>query len=280
MTRSVPDHGTASRYRGDPRAKKTWDPCRCEACTTAHRRACKIRDLRKARGIPGTQAADPIADHIDRLVASGRTMLDIERESRVDVRGLYNIRYRRQKTVRNATAIRILTLQPGCDPYLTDAAGTRRRLQALAAAGYSMAWTARQVGMSERGVQEIGRGRWATVTKPTRQAIADVYEQYATTCGPSSWTRAQAARHGWRDATYWDDMGRIDDPGFDPDKPLSRNELAALRREEIVHLAWCGYEPDQIHGRLGGELGLSTIQAIVLEYRTGQRRERRKPVAA
>ncbi|WP_405769210.1 hypothetical protein OG539_32620 [Actinacidiphila glaucinigra] len=279
--RYTPDHGTASRYRGDPRPKKSWAPCRCEPCRAAYRRRHKAVVLRKARGGEGRHPLEPVAAHIEKLIDSGWTVGGIEAAARVDRRGICNMRTGRQKTVQYATAARILALQPGGQPYLTDATGTRRRLRALATIGYSVTWTASQAGLSARGCQYICNGEWGQVTWATRQAIAAVYDQHAGTPGPSNWTRAYAAKRDWRDPQFWEDWGRIDDPTYDPaetQRPLKRNDLAALRRADVEHLASFGLTPEAIAERV--DLELSTIRDLVNAWRNGRKRDRRKELAA
>jgi AraC-like DNA-binding protein len=68
-------------------------------------------------------------------------------------------------------------------------------------------------------------------------------------------TRNKARREGWPDPLWWEDMGHIDDPDFDPaaavERELNRDELAALRRQEIAHLAAFGIPEHEIAQRLG-----------------------------
>jgi hypothetical protein len=77
-------------------------------------------------------------------------------------------------------------------------------------------------------------------------------------------------------------MGHIDDPDFDPTKaeqPLKRNELAEMRRDEIVHLARFGYSPEHIRMRLDGEVSLSHIREVIRTIHAGPRDRSTKAAA-
>jgi hypothetical protein len=120
--------------------------------------------------------------------------------------------------------------------------------------------------------------RHARVLSATASAMKTLYADWSITPGPSELSEQRAARFGWRDPQWWEDLGDLDDPGFDPstaDRVLNFHERAQLRREEIIHFAWHGDTPEQILARLNGEVSISTVRQIVQEWRTGQRRQRR-----
>lgn len=108
-----------------------------------------------------------------------------------------------------------------------------------------------------------------------------MYRRHEATPGPSEPARIAATAKGWLGAEAWD-ADTIDDPDTTPDlgdRVLNFHERATLRREEIIHLAWCGHEPEQILDRLNGEVSISTVRAIVHEWRTGQKRDRKQAAA-
>lgn len=106
-------------------------------------------------------------------------------------------------------------------PRLVDATGTRRRIEALGALG----WTGAQIGV-EMGVSgaQIGQLRaQRQVTRPLAARMVEVYERLATTRPPettrterhnASRQRNKAARLGWLPPLAWLD---IDDPDEHPD---------------------------------------------------------------
>lgn len=94
-----------------------------------------------------------------------------------------------------------------------DATGTRRRLQALCALG----WSFRELG-HRLGVDDALIGRWAratTVRRSTSTRVDELYEQLSGTVPPTT-TQAQrfsaararetARREGWVPPLAWDDI--------------------------------------------------------------------------
>jgi plasmid maintenance system antidote protein VapI len=171
--------------------------------------------------------------------------------------------------------------RPGEGAYV-DVTGAQRRIRALHRIGHPMQDMAAALDLHPDHVSRIAHGRMPNVTSATDRNIKALYAAWQTRPGRSGESQQRAIRHGWRDPQWWEDYGRIDDPAFNPDDiadELGFRERAALRREEIIHLAWCGHEPEQILDRLNNEVSISTVRQIVQEWRTGQKRDR-KAVAA
>lgn len=125
---------------------------------------------------------------------------------------------------RNAAKLRSWRIRTIVDgPILVDATGTRRRLQALMAIG----WTSTALAV---------RGGWCSpdsllqycqrtkVTARTRERVRDLYEDLCMTPGTSSTVRRLAARQGWAPPLAWeediDDPAAAPDLGTDPDPAL------------------------------------------------------------
>lgn len=100
-------------------------------------------------------------------------------------------------------------------PRLVDGIGTRRRLQALAAIGWTYAEIAARIGKNTPAVQRVAQGCDPRVRTVTAEAIRRVYEQLSMTPGPSTLVRGYATRHGWPPPLAWDD-DLIDDPDATP----------------------------------------------------------------
>lgn len=88
----------------------------------------------------------------------------------------------------------------------TGSAPSARRLQALAAVGYSTVEISRLTGLACRNLNDIRLGAKPYVTASTEQAIKTAYSKYATT--PSAdpragFTRAIARRNGYLSAMAW-----------------------------------------------------------------------------
>lgn len=135
-------------------------------------------------------------------------------------------------------------LKPG---RRVPAVGTHRRIQALAAVGYSLAWQARQLGWKPSNYWSIlDRSQ---VTARTAWAVADLYDAHAMTPAElpdAEETRRQARQRGWVSAAAWD---AIDDPDATPVLGERVRREVALA-EDAVELFEQGYEHDLVAERL------------------------------
>lgn len=281
-TKPLPDHGTLSRRK--------YHRCQCDKCRKADADYQRLRYRKQGYGTwQPLIDAGPVREHLAMLRQHGISYIRAAKLAGLYAptvgRLLYTVGGRPPvKRVRPETAAAILAVQPTGDARLmTDATGTIRRIQALGAHG----WPLRPLG-SRLGLHECTPGRLfaqATVYTTTATVIAAGYEELkdprpedrGITAGSAAKARNRAASLGWRDPGYWEDMGHIDDPAFYPEtaeQPLAGRELAAVRREEIVHLASYGVTPADILTRLGAEVSLGHIQGIVRELRTGRKRDR------
>ncbi|MGW2010941.1 hypothetical protein [Streptomyces nigrescens] len=264
--RPIPAHGTASRYRGDQRNNR-WQPCRCEPCRTASRRRRKTVELRVARGGTGRYEAGPVAAHIRRLFDAGWTQRQIADVAQVDRKTLFNAINQTYTTVNHQTARRILQLVPEYAGCQVNPTGAARRLQALAAIGWSLEWTCGQAGITTTAARYILGGGQKWVHRTTHEAIDRVYRTHCAIPGPSNWVRSHAARKGWVSPAAWDN---IDDPAAQPEAPspereLNKMELGRHRRQEIEHLASFGVAEHEIADRLG--MARAYVHDILRELR-------------
>lgn len=266
--RYMPPHGTQYRYRGA--RDGSWPGCRCDRCTTAHTRACKERDLARLRGTPARYPGGPVLDHIKMLNASGMSNDLIARQAAVSKNVVNDLVRGKTQACRRTRALRILAVQPGQfdDVAELPAAGTRRRVQALYAVGHSPVTIAAASGMSSSFVTHLANGGPTKVNGPSAAGVRTAYTQLSGVQGKSDAARRRAEEMGWPDPLWWEDLGDIDDPAFDPAtvaQELTRDELAALRREEIAHLASYGATPEEIAARLG--VGKDLVVARIRELR-------------
>lgn len=100
-------------------------------------------------------------------------------------------------------------------PAHVDSIGTARRLQALAAIGWSLDELTMYLGWPKGSVQNRRTARWPTVTRATADRVARVYDELSMTPGPSSRARDLAVRRGWSPPLAWND-DEIDDPAAKP----------------------------------------------------------------
>ncbi|MGW4786153.1 hypothetical protein [Streptomyces sp. NPDC004230] len=282
----LPPHGTAARGVGRP--GQGIPGCKCQPCRDAKVKADALRALANASGRPVRVPAAPVAAHVRSLLDAGMGWVRITQAAHCSQCTLSRL-LNGQELMRRTAAERILAVKYRPAPGRhVDATSTRRRVQALMAIGHTVAGIASESGV-DHGVITDTLGGSTTVRGKTADRIAAAYDWLSqhppTDVRPSAVTvsRNRAAREGWRDPSWWEDYGHIDDPTFDPDKAereLNFHERAKLRREEIEHLAWCGHEPEQILDRLNNEVSISTVRQIVQEWRTGVKRDRKQPQAA
>lgn len=277
----LPPHGTAARGTGRP--GQGIGGCKCQPCRDAKNKADQLRLLLNTSGRPVRIPAAPVADHIRELLAAGMGWPRITRAAHCSSCTIHRI-LGGQELMRRTAAERILAVKarPAPGRYV-DALGTRRRIQTLMAIGHTIVGIVREAGVDHSVINDVLQG-CATVRGRTADRIAAAYDWLSDR--PDTWSRKsatthsrnRAAREGWPPPAAWDD---IDDPACVPDTgegvALNRDELAALRREEVQHLASFGFTPEQIHKRLDEEVALSTIRGIVRELRTGQKRDRTQP---
>jgi plasmid maintenance system antidote protein VapI len=247
-----------------------------------------LRALANMSGQPVRVPAAPIADHLRNLLADGMGWPRICRAAHCSSSTIARL-LNGQEKVRRSVADRILAVKYRSAPgRIVDATGTRRRIQALLAIGHTITGLAEESDVDHSVINDVLNGA-LNVRGMTADRIAAAYDWLAVqppiTSRKSAATtsRKRAKREGWRDPQWWEDMGNINDPTFDPDeadRALNFFERAQLRREEIEHLAWCSHPPEQIVDRLNGEVSISTVRQIVQDWRTGQKRDRKKQAAA
>jgi hypothetical protein len=110
---------------------------------------------------------------------------------------------------------------------LLDATGTRRRLQALAVAGWHLRLLQSATGVSRSELGAVRRGDLPTVRAATHEAVRRAYERLSgSTPGDHGRqskdvvaTANRARRAGWVAAGRWGED--IDDPDATPDEPDS-----------------------------------------------------------
>ena len=282
----LPPHGTAARGTGRPRYGIAG--CKCQPCRDAKAKADALRVLANMSGRPVRVPAAPVAAHVRSLLDAGMGWVRITRAAHCSSCTISRI-LNGQELVRRTAAERILAVKYRPAPGRhVDATGTRRRLQALMAIGHTVAGIADESGVDCSVLHDVLGGA-ANVRGMTFDRIAAAYDWLSqqpptdVRAAAATVSRKRAAREGWPDPQWWEDYGGIDDPAFDPavaDAELNFHERAALRREEIIHLAWCGHEPEQILERLDNEVSISTVRQIVQEWRTVQNRDRKATAKA
>ncbi|MGI5274700.1 hypothetical protein ACQEUU_37085 [Nonomuraea sp. CA-218870] len=216
MARRKPQHGDYGRYTAG---------CRCTACTAACSRYVKRRLLLIERGEwQPWQDAAPVREHLLRLRAAGMSWKAIAEQTGVGTPNLVRATRPDRVRVRAAFARKVLAARITTDDLpdrrRVDSTGTRRRLQALIYAGWSVQHVAECAGLGRATVFEVLRR--PKVQASTARAIRGAFEQLARQLPPEAtrYERVTAARsrrnaieRGWVPAMAWDD---IDDPDEKP----------------------------------------------------------------
>lgn len=284
MNRPLPSHGTPYRYGGARNG--SWAPCRCTACRRAHYRYTIERQLAQAHGTPFLTPAEPVIEHLNTLIASKMSSDLIARRAGVSHSTVRRLLEGINLHCRRRIAEQILSVKPGdFDNTATrPAIGSQRRVRALYVVGHGPKIISPAADVSVAYVAHLAAGRFPTTTARAADGIAKAYRLLVQTPGDSYKAKASAGRGRWHGPLAWDSH-TIDDPDALPDVDegvvieLKRDALAAIRRDEILHLARFGVSPDEIHRRLHGEVGLSHIQHIVHTLRHGPRDRIQKDAA-
>lgn len=143
------------------------------------------------------------------------------------------------------------------DGRKVPALGTRRRLQALVAAGYSRSYCCRRLGMDVTNGCRLWRDDHEMVLANTARAVEALFTELQMTTGPSSRARNEGRRRRWPLPLDWDE-DTIDDPSATVvpswtvrDRRAEQLEDIAERRETVQRLTGYGLTAEQIADRLG-----------------------------
>lgn len=225
------EHGTRNAY--------VVDKCRCRPCRDAASAYERRRAKDRAYGRDAYVDAAPARAHIQRLQAQGMGWKRIARAAGLNESVVWKIIYgdhsrnlAPSRRVTPKTSEKILAVTLDLAPGATiDGTGTRRRLQALVAIGWSISELARRLDALPSNFGATIHGR-KQVTVATATKARDLYEQLWDTPAPPSGrhgsvpirARNYAKRMGWVPPLAWDDE-TIDDPAAAPHS----DELAARR---------------------------------------------------
>lgn len=152
--------------------------------------------------------------------------------------------------------------------------GTARRLQALAAIGYSFRDVAARLSIAPTRVGYLARPGDAFVLRETAVQVAVLFERLAAVPGQSKYTVAVARRHGWLPPLAWD---AIDDPEAAPDTGQVVDEVpdpVAVERAlsgERLRLTGSEKEAALLEGLARGMSLSRTALTLGINYPTAQK---------
>lgn len=206
------------------RARYVLDGCPCEICKAANTayEAARTRKIAYGQWQPYVDAT-PIRAHVQQLQAAGLGYKRIARLAGVTPstlgKLLYGIPDRDQPPsakVRPSTAEKLFAVVATPDVLgskaVVDATGTRRRLQALVAIGWSMAELGRRLNMSASNFASFIAAEHIIARNACR--VRDLYEQMWDQAPPednprqrntASRARNHARNAGWPPPMAWDD---------------------------------------------------------------------------
>lgn len=220
MARKIPAHGEPQRYRHGPDENdEPGKGCHCTLCTAGATRDMKRRRLDG----PCTVDAEAVRRHVLSLKNGGLSYKSIAAIAHVQDMVLCRLLYGDKarglpptRRMRRGNAQALLAVRPGQvgKEGFVSAAGTRRRLQALARAGWP-AWSlGRETGLSAEYVGKLTRGQCGqAVIAATARAVVGAYDRLwsvdpasaGVAPGKASQVSTMAARRGWLLPAAWDD---------------------------------------------------------------------------
>ncbi len=243
--RTTHQHGTYACY--------VLDRCRCRPCAdanTAYERE-RIRQTAYGRWNPYVPA-EPARTHLRALMAAGMGWKRIARAAGLSPSVVYPILYGKKvgdthrppvRRLRQETADRLLAVELDlADGVPIDGTGTRRRLRALVAIGYSISSLARRLGWSTANLHRLVTSD-ARVAAGAARLVGELYDELSMTPFTGTEQRSRisasrarnlAARNGWAPPLAWDDE-TLDDPdarpgGHDYDQDGELDVVAIERR--------------------------------------------------
>ncbi len=170
----------------------------------------------RAHGITRQIDAEPARLHIAKCLGAGMSLRAISAAAGISPTAVHRLHHG-QPLVRRETAAAVLAVQPGVtlqasegtsEPFV-PALGTRRRIRALIALGWTHAEISRRSG-HRTNVVVNQQGRWVTASLHTD--IARVYDDLCMTPGPSDLNRRRAIRLGYAPPLMWDDIDHDAEP--------------------------------------------------------------------
>lgn len=233
-----PCHHKQANHQHGTNAAYVLDKCRCAPCAKAvyaHRRKW---ELEKAYGrYDKYVSAAESRVHVLQLMSMGMGLKQMVRVSDVSQGLLWKLVYGKRKPdgtqvttkrVLKTTHERIMAIEyiPAGGAQV-DGTGTRLRLRALVAIGYSITSLGRELGLQNihrtiHGHSPVNNPGSATVLMSTHAAVLDLYDRLSMTPNtPTEWhllssanrARRYAQEHGWLPPLALDEEA-IDTPGW------------------------------------------------------------------
>lgn len=232
LTVDDPRHGTDAHPRTE-----SVPGCVCVRCEDARRHNRRTYKLRQ-RGYSQRVPVAPVQRHLLALYEAGWNGERVAEVSGVSQATISEVLNGRRESVRRSTAEALLAVKAADKPHdvMVPALGSVRRLQALAAIGWTMRDICTRAGIQHRYGADLIWSKYPTMHADRAAAITKVYDELHMTPGPSSESRTRARNRGWSPPLAYDD---IDNPHESPRQHVRRvrtnkatdvDETAILRR--------------------------------------------------
>jgi len=235
--------------------------CRRPECTSAAVARSRMTRYMRQTGRGTLCPPGAAARHIDRLRKAGMPDAEIKRQAGIADATLYRIVSNtadiRRSTERNVLSVAVPVAAGASNLSSVDAVGARRRIQAMALAGWPEAVMAERMGLPKMTVWRILHHRSDRVSRRTMTLIcgffAEVWDRKPEDCGVSvvsaKRARLRAEGRGWHPIAVWE---RIDDPEDEPNYGEHEARVHAVV-EDTAELIREGLSPEGISMRLGIE---------------------------
>lgn len=279
-------HGTYACY--------VLDACRCLPCAAANNDYEQTRRRRNAYGRTDLVDAGPVRDHVAALRAAGVGLKQVAKTSGVAHGALSKLVYGGERTrkdgtkappsarVRKKTAAAVLAVTAGqarAGGARVDSTGTRRRLQALACLGWTVAQVAARTTVGRQALDGAMHGR--PVTTATAHAVAVVYDRLWNQPPPRSTrgekgaaerAKAYAAARGWVPPLAWDDIDDITEVPIVGERAVRTQRDAQSRRLHVEDVEFLlDHDPTLTAWHVGARLGVTQDGVTTALRRAGRR---------
>lgn len=221
-------------------ARYKCDGCRCYTCAFAvsQYRLHVEKEQRKGTWQPFTDA-EPVRKHVRKLMAAGIGRRRVAELGQVSGACITKLLYGQRgngptKQMRPATAQRLLSIpiaeSSKAPSALVNSVGVHRRIQALAAMGWSLTLQAEHIGWAVNNLALMLKR--PLVASSTAELVKEMYDRLSMTHAPASYGRSRvlslAKAKGWFPPLAWDEEA-IDDldavPVLMPPAPGERPHL-------------------------------------------------------
>lgn len=233
----------------------TWQP-------VGRKHARYVMQTRYA-GMPGYLPADRVRAHVTMLVDEcAMPYASIAADAGLYENAVLDIYHGQWDTVRIrvADALMRVTHTPNERQERVLGIGATRRLRALHRIGWPLTTLAEHGPLTSSQLQILTSRPRRTIPWSKWLAVAELYERFSGTPGPSNRARTHGTRKGWPPPLDWEDHD-IDDPRVvivaDPPKPLTQSQQRAVRVQALTARGRSATE-------IAAQLGISVRQVVRL----------------